>query len=60
MITVIILSLISVALIVHVSIIAFKQKKRTDMIVELYEEFLIELEKEKQLDKEKKKKNERK
>lgn len=49
MISLIIIILISVALVVHVSILAFKQKKRTDMIVELYEEFLVETEKNKRM-----------
>lgn len=46
MIVVAILATISVVLVVHVSILAFKQKKQTDMIVDLYVEFMKELEKE--------------
>ena len=48
MISLIIIIAISVALVVHISILLFKQKKQTDMIVELYEEFLVETEKNKQ------------
>ena len=59
MIAVVILATISVVFVVHVSILAFKQKKQTDMIVDLYVEFMKELEKEKQLKRERKK-NERK
>lgn len=50
-----ILIIISVVLVVHVSIIMFKQKKNTDIIVDLYEEFMQEFEKEKQKKREKKK-----
>lgn len=48
MIVVAILATISVVLVVHVSILAFKQKKKTDMIIELYEDFMQELEKERE------------
>jgi hypothetical protein len=54
MISLIIIIAISVALVVHVSILLFKQKKRTDMIVELYEEFLVETEKNKRMKREQK------
>lgn len=54
MIVVAILATISVVLVVHVSILAFKQKKQTDTIIELYDEFMKELEKEKQAKREKK------
>ena len=48
MIVVAILATISVVLVIHVSILAFKQKKQTDMIVDLYVEFMKELEKERE------------
>ena len=54
MISLIIIIAISVALVVHISILLFKQKKRTDMIVELYEEFLVETEKNKRMKREQK------
>jgi len=54
MVSLIIIIAISVALVVHVSILLFKQKKRTDMIVELYEEFLVETEKNKRMKREQK------
>ena len=59
MLVIVILAIISVVLVVHVSILAFKQKKQTDTIMELYDEFMKELEKEKQAKREKKK-NDRK
>lgn len=45
MLVVAILATISVVLVVHASILAFKQKKRTDMIVDLYVDFMKELKK---------------
>lgn len=54
MISLIIIIVISVALVVHISILAFKQKKQTDMIIELYEEFLAETEKNKRMKREQK------
>jgi len=54
MVSLIIIIAISVALVVHLSILAFKQKKQTDMIIELYDEFLVEIEKNKQKKREQK------
>jgi hypothetical protein len=54
MISLIIIIAISVALVVHISILLFKQKKQTDMIIELYEEFLVETEKNKRMKREQK------